>query len=302
MPETNAQTQAAKELLDPQFLKKLEQLQITAKKVFGGRMRGERRSKRRGVSIEFADYRDYVRGDDLRHIDWNIYGRLDRFFLKLFMEELDLFFYIILDASKSMEFGDPQKLLYAKKVAAALAYIGLTHQDKVAISAFANGVKDEMKPARGRAYVWRMLEFLQQIEPDGQTSLGETCKNFVQKNRQRGIVVLISDFLDQNGYEDALKYFLHGNYEVFVIHVLDKEEMEPEMQGHMELIDCEFDDKAEVSVTPALLKQYRRTVEAYCTQIRDYSTRYGMTYLLSRTDLPFDELIMKYLREKGMLK
>ena len=296
------ETTKSPDLLDPQFLKRLEQLQITTKRVFGGKMRGERRSKRRGVSIEFADYRDYARGDDLRFIDWNIYGRLDRFFLKLFMEEQDLFFYIILDTSKSMEFGDPTKLLYAKQIAAALAYIGLTHQDKVGITAFANGEKAVMKPTRGRPFVWRMLEFLNGLKAEGETKLATICKNFVMKNRQRGIVVMISDFLDPEGFEDSLKYFLHGNYEVFVIQVLDKQELEPDLQGHFELIDSEFDDRTEISMTPALREQYKRTVEAYCQQLRDYCTRYGMNHLVTSTEVPFDEIILKYMRQSGLLK
>ena len=290
------------DLLNPEFLKRLEQLQLTSRRIFRGKMRGERRSKRKGVSIEFADYRNYVRGDDLRFIDWNIFSRLDRLFLKLFMEEQDLFFYLVLDVSKSMDFGEPQKLFYGKQIAAALAYIGLTHQDKVGITAFAAGEREVMRPTRGRPHVWRMLEFLNQLKPDGGTSLGETCREFVMKNRQSGIVVLVTDFFDERGFEDALKYFLYGNYEVFVIHVMDRKELEPEIQGHLDLVDSESEENIEITITPQLLKQYKDTVQAYCTQIGDYCTQYGMNYLTTATDVPFDHIILRYLRQRGLLK
>ena len=290
------------ELLSSEFLKRLEQLQITSTRIFQGRQQGERRSKRRGVSIEFADYRDYVRGDDTRFIDWNLYSRLDRYFLKLFMEEQDLYFYSIIDTSKSMEYGNPAKLLYAKQVAAALSYIGLTKQDKVGISAFASNIHETFRPTRGRAQIWRMLEFLGNLKADGQTSLAQTCRNFVLKNRMRGIVVLISDFFDEEGFEGALKFFLQGNYEIFVVQILDKEEMNPEIRGHMELVDSETEDKTEITITPQLLQQYKRTLEAYCTQINTYCTQYGMNYLVTSTEVPFDEIILKYMRRRGLLR
>lgn len=297
-------------LLDPDFLKRLEQLQLTSRRILQGRMKGERRSKRKGVSIDFADYRDYVRGDDLRFIDWNIYSRLDRLFLKLFLEEQDLYFYIVLDTSKSMEFGDPAKLFYAKQIAAALSYIGLTHQDKVGITTFAAGQREVFTPARGRAKIWQMLSFLENLQADGRTSLTQTCREFIMKNLTRGIVILISDFFDEAGFESALKYFLQGNHEVFVLHVLDRKELEPETQGHLELVDIELEKlpkaqnegRIEITITPQLLKQYRETVSAFCTQINDYCTHYGMNYLVAATDHPFDHIILRYLRQRGLLK
>src|SRR5437660_8937444 len=162
MPEIQAQP-----LLDPDFLARLEQLELVSRKIFMGRMKGERRSKRKGQSVEFADYRNYVVGDDLRFLDWNLYARLDRLFLRLFMEEEDLHFYVLVDNSLSMDFGRPTKLHYAKQIAAALGFIGLVNLDRVVIEAF-NARRTQTLPAiRGRRSLWRLLDFLNKVEPAG---------------------------------------------------------------------------------------------------------------------------------------
>src|SRR6058998_3239844 len=153
MPDT------ATPLLDPQFLARLEQLELVSRKIFLGRLKGERRSKRKGQSVEFADYRNYVIGDDLRHLDWNLYARLDRLFIRLFMEEEDLHFYVLIDNSLSMDFGTPTKLHYAKQVAAALGFIGLVNLDRVMIEAFNNRLTQSLPAVRGKRSLWRVLEF-----------------------------------------------------------------------------------------------------------------------------------------------
>src|SRR5713226_9069208 len=173
MPETQAQP-----LLDPQFLARLEQLELVSRKIFMGRMKGERRSKRKGQSVEFADYRNYVIGDDLRFLDWNLYARLDKLFLRLFMEEEDLHFYILIDNSLSMDFGTPTKLHFAKQIAAALGFIGLVNLDRVMIEAFNYRLTQTMPSMRGRRSLWRMLEFLQRLEPAGPSDLKQALRSF----------------------------------------------------------------------------------------------------------------------------
>src|SRR5205823_1898744 len=166
MPETQAQ-----QLLDPQFLARLEQLELVSRKIFLGRMKGERRSKRKGQSVEFADYRNYVVGDDLRFLDWNLLARLDKLFIRLFLEEEDLHFFILIDNSLSMDFGTPSKLHYAKQVAAALGFIGLVNMDRVVIEAFNDRLIQSMPAARGRRSLWRLLDFLANVEPAGPSRL-----------------------------------------------------------------------------------------------------------------------------------
>src|SRR5438067_10115429 len=156
MPETAP-------LLDPKFLHRLEQLEIVSRKIFQGRMKGERLSRKKGQSVEFADYRNYVVGDDLRFLDWNLFGRLDRLFIRLLLEEEDLHFYILIDNSLSMDFGNPTKLHYARQVAAALAFIGLVNMDRVVIQVFNERLTQSPPAVRGRNPLMPVLYFLQKI-------------------------------------------------------------------------------------------------------------------------------------------
>src|SRR5438445_13701409 len=159
MPDVQSQP-----LLAPEFLHRLEQLEIVSRKIFSGRMKGERLSKRKGQSVEFADYRPYTVGDDLRFLDWNLFARLDRLFLRLFLEEEDLHVYLLIDNSLSMDFGTPSKLHFAKQVAAALAFIGLVNMDRVVIEAFNERLTQSLPAARGRRSLFRVLDFLHKLE------------------------------------------------------------------------------------------------------------------------------------------
>src|SRR5580693_4948574 len=194
-----------KPLLDPQFLARLEQLELVSRKIFHGRMKGERRSKRKGQSVEFADYRNYVIGDDLRFLDWNLYARLDRLFLRLYMEEEDLHFYVLLDNSLSMDFGSPTKLHYAKQIAAALGFIGLVNLDRVVVEAFNDRLTQSLPAIRGRRSMWRLLDFLDKLQPAGASDLKRALRTFSLKSTGKGIVVVLGDFMDKGGYEEALR-------------------------------------------------------------------------------------------------
>jgi uncharacterized protein (DUF58 family) len=247
-------TPALKNLLEPELIGKLDQLEVLTRKVFRGRTKGERKSRKKGQSIEFADYREYVPGDDTRFLDWNVYGRLERLYIKLYLEEEDLAFYILIDSSESMNFGAPvTKFEYARKLAAALAYVGLRNQDKVGISDLKVGVDSYFRPTRGKAQINKALSFLEGLSSGSGTDLKESCKNFVHQNKQQGIVILISDFLDEQGYEEALKHFFLRSYDVYCIQVLSKEERDPQTLGHLELIDAESGEKQEVTGAPKFM-------------------------------------------------
>ena len=290
-----------KSLLDPQFLRQLDRLRLETRRVLGGAVKGDRRSRKKGVSIDFADYRHYVRGDDLRFVDWNIYGRTDRLFIKLFYEEQDLQCHLLLDTSRSMRFGDPDKLEFAKRIAAAIAYVGLTGTDKVGVRCFRGQSAESLPALRGRHNVRRMLGFLDELEADGATSLYAAAREFVQRVRGKSIVIVISDFLDPAGFEPALRYLVRDTLDVFAIQVLAPQEIDPEIGGHVELHDSETDHKLEISVTPRLKQVYKRNVEAYSQQIKDYCTRYGMSYSFAPTDMPLEDLLLKRLREGGLV-
>src|SRR2546426_2064994 len=227
------------QLLPPQLLAQLERLELVSRKIFRGRMKGERKSKRKGQSVEFMDFRNYVVGDDLRFLDWNLYGRLDRLFIRLFLEEEDLHFYILLDNSLSMDFGSPSKLHFAKQVAAALAFIGLVNMDRVVIEAFNDRLTQSMPAARGRRSLWRVMDFLQKLEPAGPSDLRGALRTFSLKCSGKGIVVLLSDLMDKGGYEDALRYLVARQLDIYLIHILSQEEIEPEVVGALQLVDIE---------------------------------------------------------------
>ena len=288
-------------LLDPAFMARLDQLDVMSRKMLLGKLKGERRSKRRGQSVEFADYRNYVVGDDLRFIDWNIYARLDRLFLKLFLEEEDLSLYVLLDISKSCDYGDPLKSFYIKQVAAALGYVGLVNYNRVTLCAFNNGIASETGALRGRRRVAQMLDFVQKLEPSGPSHLSEACRRFALAHRAKGVCVILSDFFDKGGYENGLRYVAGGKYDLFAVQTLSPQEIDPDLQGDLKLRDMEDDDMAEVSITQPLLKQYKANLNAYCLSLKEYITRRGGTYLFSSTAVPFDTLVLNYLRERGLL-
>ena len=289
-------------LLSPELLAQLERLELVSRKIFRGRMKGERRSKRKGQSVEFADFRSYVAGDDLRFVDWNTYARLDRLFLKMFLEEEDLHFYALIDASASMNFGNPTKLHFAKQLAAALGFIGLVRADRVRIETLGQPAGRPGPVHRGRHSVRRMLAHLDSIQPGEATSLAEGVKNFCVRNSGKGVVVLISDFMDKHGFDDALRYLVAQQMDTYVIHVLSPEELEPDVKGDLRLVDCEDADVAEISVSAPLLKRYQQTLAAFIDSAREFCTRRGMTYLLARTTQPVDQLVSGYLRTRGLIR
>ncbi|WP_435009434.1 DUF58 domain-containing protein [Tundrisphaera lichenicola] len=297
MPET-----ASPALLDPEFLHKLEQLELVSKKIFVGRMKGERKSKRRGSSVEFADHRQYSVGDDLRHIDWNVYGRLDKLFLKLFLEEEDLHFYTLLDTSISMDFGDPTKLHYGKQVAAALAFIGLVNHDRVMLDTFSTTLDAGMSSVRGRSQMYRIVGYLDQLKASGASDLTAAAKAFAIKHSGKGVVVIISDFLDKRGYEPALRYLLARNMDIYVVHVLAQEEVEPELVGDLRLVDAEDDDIAEITVSAPLLRRYKDNLNSFVGGLKEWCTKRGITYIFTTNQNPFDKLILNYLRERGLVR
>jgi uncharacterized protein (DUF58 family) len=292
---------ATTSLLEPEFLRKLEQLSIVSKKVFTGQLKGERRSARRGTSVEFADFRNYTLGDDLRYIDWNTFARLEKLFLKLFVEEEDLHVYLLVDGSQSMAYGSPVKFDYAKQIAAALGYIGLTNYDRVGATIFAEKMRDHLPPVRGRGQIFQYFDFLENARIGGRTSLAASLKEYALRTRRPGVAILISDFFDPE-WETGLKALLHRRFQITAIHVLDRTEVRPDLVGDLKLMDCETGEEREITISQGLLRDYHRTVDQFCGGIQETCRRYGADYLQTITDQPFEELILKWLRSAGLLK
>ena len=293
---------AKAEILTPELLAQLERLELVTRKIFRGRMKGERRSKRKGQSVEFADFRNYVPGDDLRLLDWNLYARLDKLIIKLFMEEEDLHFYTLIDASMSMDFGTPTKLEYAKQLAAALSFIGLVRGDRVRIETIGQPASFRGPVLRGRSNVWRMIKQLDEMAPGENTSLAAGVKNFCIRNPGKGIVLLISDLMDKEGYETALRYFVSNEMDCYVIHLLSQEELQPDVKGDLKLVDCEDADEAEVTISAPLLARYQQTLAAFTRGAQDFCTRRGIHYMLANNQLPVADLVGQHLRRRGLVR
>jgi len=281
---------------------RLEQLEIISRKIHASRLKGERKSRRRGESAEFADYRNYVVGDDLRHIDWNIYARLDKLFLKLFHEEEDLNVSILLDVSKSMDAGEPSKALYAKRLAAAVAYIGLCNYNRVNLAAFADAVVAFNAGFRGRRMMPHVLRFLEDCDAAGGSSFTAAAKQFAMRQNQKGVVLILSDFLDKNGFEGGFRYLLGRNLDIYVIQILSPEEADPSLTGDLRLVDVEDGETAEITVSKPLLDRYKSNLQAYCAALRAYCTRRGITYHFALTNQPFETLILQHLRQRGLVR
>ncbi len=288
-------------LFDSDFLKKLEYLSLVSRRVFRGRLLAQRRTKQLGGGIEFADHREYTPGDDLRYLDWNVYAKFGDLLLKRFQEEEDLHVYILLDASKSMDTGSPNKFDYARRIAAALAYIALADLDRVSILAYADRPLDVLPLTRGKDRVLSILKFLENIETGGTgTDLATVAKSLVNRAQRTGLVVIISDLYDQVGFRAGVDLLRHRRFEPHVIQIHTAEEANPTFLGDIELDEMETGQRRKITVTERKLKQYRQLFAEFLTSIETYCKTYSLSCTRSTTDLPFDELIMRMMRASGI--
>lgn len=321
------------ELFPPELAARLDALDVFSRKVFAGKLQGERRSKQRGRSVEFDDYREYVAGDDPRHIDWNVFARLDRLFIKIFQEEQDLSLHLVLDASASMIAGNPTKLTFAARLATALGYIGLVNNNRVLATAFGAGPLRRLEPLRGRRHTQRLGQFmLEAIAPGAvpavggtaprQSGFNDTLRVLAREHLGRGIVVVLSDLLipEPGGYQPGLKLLAGsaapGGIEVHVIQVLAPGELDPSVEGRREgdarnagafigdlrLSDVESGRAAEVTITPAVLEQYRKSVRAYVAEAAAFCTARGMAHELATSDQDVGAVVLGALRRRGLVK
>ncbi|MGL6075676.1 MAG: DUF58 domain-containing protein [Fimbriiglobus sp.] len=288
-------------LLSGDFLKRLQQLEISAKKILAGRMKGDRLSKRKGRGSEFADYRPYTVGDDLRFLDWNLYGRVEKLFLRLYREEEDLHIYLFIDNSKSMAYGSPTKLRYAKQVAAALGFVGLANMDRIVIETVGN--EKRLPQFRGRPSLWRMMKALDSIEAtENPVDLNTALRGFSQRAKGQGVALILSDFMDKDGYEEGLKFLAARNLDVYAIQILAEEEIHPPFTGDLKLTDLEDGDEAEVTISAPLLARYEQTLAAFRGKLSQFCSKRGMSYLFTSNQVPFEKLVLGYLRNRGLLK
>ena len=293
-------------LFDQATLAKIEQLAIIATKVRVGMMKGDRRSRKRGSSIDFADYRDYVKGDDLRRLDWNIFARLGRPYIKLLEDEEDLAVHILIDVSASMNWpdngSDYNKYQFSLRTAGALGYIGLGTGDQVSVSTFSEESIETWGPHRGRHNGVALFQFLEGCSPGGTTDINRSVREYRQKALRPGMVFLVSDLLSPSGFETGLHSLLSRGYEIVIIHVLAPDEVEPLFGGDVKLVDIETNDEAEISLNMATVGLYRTRIEEWRKDIKEFCRKRDVHYMPVETDYPWDKVILHSLRMEGVLK
>jgi len=286
--------------LDEDFLRKLEKLKILAQKGIKGPIKGEHDSWRSGASLEFLDYRKYQAGDDFRYIDWNVYGRLDRLFIKLFRAEEDLTIHVLVDTSQSMGWGNPPKDIFAKKLAAALCYLGLASLDRVGITSFADSLGESKLPERGKRVYLSMLKYLLSLKPGGKTDLNSCLTEFASACKRPGIAIILSDLLDPKGFEKGLEALSYRRFDITLIQILDREEIFPAFNGYLTLKEVETGEVKRITLDRALLELYREGMRDFLENIKDFCRKSGIDYYLSNTGVPFEDLLLEYLA-KGTL-
>jgi uncharacterized protein (DUF58 family) len=287
-------------LFDEAFLRRLEQLELASRRLTAGRMKGERRSVRRGQSVEFADYRNYAAGDDLRQLDWNVYARLEKLFIKLFVEEEDVTVHVLVDASRSMDFGDPNKLDFARRAGAALAYLGLAHLDRVSVAFLGDGRAQTLRALRGKARTKELLGFLSTERGERLTGLAEAARAYASRLRGTGPLLLLSDLMDP-GYLDALRDLAGTRCQLSVLHVLAPEEMDPEVPPDARLVDSETGQGVEVTGDADLNDRYQARLAEWQQEIADFVGRRGGAYVAIPSDLDLSDLLFDVLRRRRVV-
>jgi uncharacterized protein (DUF58 family) len=281
------------------FLKKLEYLHVVSKRAFAGQNRADRLARKRGRGLEFAYHRGYSAGDDFRHIDWKAYKRLGRLLLRLFDEEQDLPIYLFIDCSQSMR--EAAKFDQARRIAAALCYIGLAHLDRVTILPFDQALGDENQPGRGKGRIFRVFELLERLEVEGPTDLREVFMQFASRTRQQGLAVIISDFLDPHGFEPGLKLVASMGHDVFVVHVASVSDSDPKALGEVRFVDAETGEVRDVDVTPALARAYGEAWQSHAEELERFCGRFALGYVRADAEVPFDQIILKTFRKGRFL-
>ena len=289
-------------LLTPDLLRRLEQFQLLAARRAKSAARGERRSKARGQSVEFADFRPYTHGDDFRYLDWNLFGRLEKLFIKLYEEERELPVRIFLDASESMAFGEPRKFDFARQMAAAVGYVALCGFDRVSVIPFPEhqeeaSARGALRAVRGRKSALAFFQNLNQLTAGQPANFNAALRRGALEARQAGVALVLSDFLDPGGYEAGLTALVGRGFHVNVVQILAPEELAPSSYGDLRLVDAETGAIQEVTFGKFRLKTYQQTVANFCQKIREFCSSRGIRFFSVSSATPLEDLLLKQLRE-----
>lgn len=288
-------------LFESAFLRKLDNLALFLRQALSGDIQGERRSPRRGSSVEFSDFRPYTTGDDIRQIDWNLYARMERFFLKLFVAEEELTIHLLLDTSASMDWGDPNKLHYARRLLGAFGYIALSSLDRVTVTAVSAVQSQQLPSVRGKRGALPLFDFLQNLTPGTSGNLAAACQRYIQTSRVPGPLVLCSDLLD-SGWQHALQILSAYRFEITLLHILAPQEINPQLDGDFRLIDNEGGRAIEITADLDLLQRYQQNLVGWRNQIETFCNGRGIAYLFVDTSVPFEEFVLSHMRKRGVLR
>lgn len=303
-PSARSGGAATDDLFDEAFQKKLEYLALVSRRIFSGRNRAERRSTRSGAGVEFADYRQYTPGDDYRYVDWGAYRRIGKLLLRLNEEEVDLPVYVLIDCSRSMGVlgkGPITKLDFAKKLAAALGYVGLSQLDRVSLVALQNTEVTHMPAARGRHRIFKLFEFLRRLEAEGPTDLATALGKFTAQNKRRGVAIVLSDLFDEAGFEEGLNKLRFARFETHVIQVVDPMDARPWMLGDVELVDAETGERRAVTITPAVARRYAQAYTQYLERVERFCRDKQLTHFALSTTTAPEDAVLELLRHGGVL-
>lgn len=285
----------AEQLFGQDFMKKLEYLATVARHLYRLKVRPRRR-KRVGTGLEFADRRDYEFGDDFRYIDWNFYARMERLLVRLFEEEQEMTVYFLLDMSRSMLTGTPPKFNYARRALAALAYLGLANLERISIWTFSDGLGPILSPKKGKAQVFSITEFLENLDTRGATDFRACCSSFAGKAGRPGLAVILSDFFDVAGFETGLKTLFHNKFDLFLIHVYDARDAAPDFLSDVRLTDSETGESRSLTVDSRFRGAYEKEFAIFQKEIETFATAHGAGWLAAPTSVPFEEMVLRVLR------
>jgi uncharacterized protein (DUF58 family) len=294
----------AEPLFEPGFVRVLESLTLAGRRVPTAHSVGQWRSRSTGSSVEFSDYRTYTPGDDYRRIDWNAYARLERLFLRLYRAEENLSLAVLLDASASMSWGRPPKIRLAARLAGALSFIALRNDDRVEIAALREGGIGERGPnVGGQVGVGATWRFLERLMCSGTTDLNASLVTTARQLRSSGLALLISDLFSPAGYQQGIDALLGRRQDVLLIHVLAPDELDPpaDLVGEWRLHDVENTEPIQATITPSVLRTYKRMLTSYTHEVAEYCRRRGVTYLALRSDAAVEDVLLRTLRQAGVL-
>ncbi len=283
-------------------MKRLELLKIVSHRRNPGMMRGEQRSPRYGSSVEFADYREYSEGDDIRYVDWNAYARFEDLYLKLFIEEEDLNLFILLDVSRSMSFGEPSKLLKAKHIAAALSYVAFSNYDHASIIPVGAENGQHFPLSRSKGQIFPLLKYLDSLEGSGDGNVSSYIRNFLLETRLSGVAVLISDFLFDEGYDEILKLLGASRFQTNAVHILSEEELNPTLSGDIKIVDVEQGDKLDLTLNRRTLRTYEKKLNSFLCSVKELCRRRNITYLFTGNTPDIEDFLLKECRKCRIVK